>query len=312
MKRPLIIHIGFPRTATSYLQQHIFPGIEEVHYVDRFDVSMLGAGYDYFFNVDAAKKQLNDLLCDKKNIISNEALVGSIWLKFVNSKMYADRLHAVKSDAKIIITVRNQVDFLPSLYVQYIKEGGVKNFQRFSNIRCGNCGISKKIDDYTVNLDMFLYSKLIDYYVSLFGRENVLVLPFELLVEDSMLFFDKLFNFIGIDFVGRKIVSDKRINMSYGVNQVVLHRFLNRFVATKFKEYTIIPEFSVSKAFKLNSRFFRKFFETKLSRIILGEKQFVLSDELSSYIKSYYSESNKKMYSENFPDLSFIYSKYYR
>ena len=58
------------------------------------------------------------------------------------------------------------------------------------------------------------YDKLVDYYVNLFGKENVLVLPFEKISNKSE-FLGSLYSFISVGELEHPVCKDITYNKSH-------------------------------------------------------------------------------------------------
>jgi len=81
--------------------------------------------------------------------------------------------------AKVLIVTRGYKSIISANYSQHLKEGGVVKADHI-------------IQYSSIIQKLFDYSFLISLYVKAFGKENVIVLPYELLKENSSVFFRKL------------------------------------------------------------------------------------------------------------------------
>ena len=118
MNDQLFIHTGYHKTGTTFLQHQIFERIPKVNYLHTFN------------NNFKIKK-------DRVNIISDESLTGSPYRggKATDQYIIADKIKKIFPDANIIITTRKTNGWLPSLYSQYIRNGGTKIYEFwFENI----------------------------------------------------------------------------------------------------------------------------------------------------------------------------------
>ena len=88
----------------------------------------------------------------------------------------ARRLHQVVDDATIVIVVRSQSTILRSMYNQYLQHGGTRSVAGWL-----------ESDDFDPSL--LRYDELVECYQSLFGREQVVVMAYEKLVECPKAFF---------------------------------------------------------------------------------------------------------------------------
>ena len=94
----VVIHIGYPKTGSSFLQLEIFPKIR------------------------------NKNLC----ILSDESLIGRVFKKDISDmEPIALMLKRLYPDAKIMIGIRDHKSILKSLYSQYVKEGGNLGYEEF-------------------------------------------------------------------------------------------------------------------------------------------------------------------------------------
>ena len=174
-----VLHVGYPKTASSFLQRHAFPELTRqglIHYIPNakilpirnYIVSMDGFGYRPEYILD----QLQDLTEPGTNLISCEAFTGSIFYKAVNNFEIARRLNLTFPDAKILITIRKQVSLVHSLYRQYIHEGGFLSFEKFLCYRKGEFHPSYHLDDHRFNLECLKFDRLIEGYQSIFWQRE--------------------------------------------------------------------------------------------------------------------------------------------
>src|SRR5258706_14314689 len=115
----LYIHVGYPKTGTTFLQNEIFPKLQEVNYIKslliRPETSRIIRQDEFSFDYDQIQNNLERHFVKGKNVLSNEGLIGDFFLcKLVNNKLIADRLKRLFPNAKIIISLRNQYDLMES------------------------------------------------------------------------------------------------------------------------------------------------------------------------------------------------------
>ncbi|MBW8050920.1 MAG: sulfotransferase [Cytophagales bacterium] len=308
----LFIHIGYHKTATSYLQELIFPKLSHVNYIQFKNNIEIFSKIFYqdplSFDINSARSDLEKCMDGTKiNLISNENMSGNLRLKY-NNKNIADKLYDLFPRAKIIIAIRNQFDFIISSYKQHISAGGTMSFKNRIGYNKGKIQPSYVLYDHRVNLEMFKFNNLINYYAEKFGKENILILLFEEFCQDKHRYLQKIFNFIGIkpgyDFDDINSV----INRSYGANQIFIARILNRFIASQYNRNWIIPPIYIPYFGRLTALEMRKIFKSKLSFWLLGDKDIKISEDIKHQIKSYYNECNRalnKAYKLNLPDCYF-------
>ena len=200
--RPLI-HIGYPKAASTWLQQVIFKdensgfyapwGLPSYETLDRFiNIS------PFHFSAESVRQAFQPKLdeASKKNLIpvlSEEFLTGHQVSSKYWGKEVADRLYSVFPDGRILMFIREQKSIILSSYRQYVRRGGSATLSRFlgtqKNRKPGIGPICR--------LDYFEYDRIIDYYQTLFGSENVLVIPFEQLKISSRDVSQKILEFAG-------------------------------------------------------------------------------------------------------------------
>jgi len=293
----LYLHIGYPKTGTTFLQQALFPYAQGINYIKKpvaKELAMIIRQDDWTFDAEAVKASLEKYFKPGKNLLSHEALVGDFdILKLMNSKIIADRLRRLFPEAKIIVTVRNQYDHLESMYKQYLHSGGIKKFRDFANFRNGVFEMPyTRRWDYSLYITMFDYPKLLEYYESLFGKENILVVPYELLSKDPKLFVQKLLAWMGIETVPD--FKNEFRNQGYGARQVWLARMFNRFFKSKLNEGSVIPDIRLPVAGTIDAGRLRLILQSSLSRKLLGTKP-ITDVEMKEKIQKYFEKSNREM-----------------
>lgn len=198
-----IIHIGFPKTGTTYLQTYFELHPDIYHNRDRFknyyttgkiDASLLcetdGAPFDILSEelLSIWPGQENDELLQKHNLNYNIQQ---------HQKSVAAGLHALYPNAHILITVRNYSSLVHSLYSQYLFGGGYRSMNYF-------------LKDQSNILNLYNYDFVVKTYQDFFGPNNITILPFEFLAENPkeyMNYIEKKFAFKHLDFPPDKVHS---------------------------------------------------------------------------------------------------------
>jgi hypothetical protein len=195
----MLIHIGFHKTGTSYLQRHVFQDPAS-HFIAPWTVNS-GEAIQHFvlthpdrFDAAAVRAEFLSKIGDKQQdavpVISHEDLCGYPVYGRYYGRDVADRLHETFPNAKILITIREQKSALRSLYGQYVRQGGewpINTFLGTGDEPPGFVPICR--------LDHLEYDLLADYYAGLFGRDQILVLPYELLASNSLEFQQRIHDF---------------------------------------------------------------------------------------------------------------------
>jgi hypothetical protein len=286
-----IIHIGFPKTATTFLQKVILNQLpDQVNYVNNTEAKILF--YKIYNNDDCIFDRQDVLatfnsLCDRRssiNLFSYEFLTGlHHQTGFINRSLIAKRLMELGFQ-KIIITIRNQFDVLESAYKQYIKDGGVLKFTEFFNLKGKNS--QGYFPLHYLDLEYYNYFRIIKLYSNLFGFNNICILQYEDLKKD--LFTGKLMNFLSLPDL--KMDVENYINKSLSKRETQILRIINHFTFNTFRPSHLISE-------KISTRFFYRVLNF-LPDLTSGKNRSFVTDEIRSFISSYYKSSNNKLVSE--------------
>ena len=127
-----VIHIGLPKTGTTYLQKNIFPQIckekKILYFLENRQVS--DSINDHIVKMFSGD-EVDSLNLPDNTLISNENLVSS-FPSLSNISEYADKnLIAFGKDSKILITIRNPIDYLSSVYNQILKSYIIHTYSLF-------------------------------------------------------------------------------------------------------------------------------------------------------------------------------------
>lgn len=217
-------HIGLHKTATTWLQT-VFahhPGLQ-----------VIGANPTYRdlavqITTLAAQAQLDLGVWQQTFKISLEPLVkeGQIWgisdeqlsghmITGYNANLISNRLLKAFGPIKILLVLRHPVEFIRSMYVQYVKQGGALPFRAFLR----DTNIPGKAIAHKIN-----YPVLVNRYRDCFGAENVLVLPYELMAQDSARFWNLIWTFLDVEPV---MIPSEEKNASFSSVSLHLMRMAN-------------------------------------------------------------------------------------
>jgi hypothetical protein len=238
-KEPLI-HIGFPKPASKWLQRYLFqPQQDHIQLMDPFQT------HAHFKippvltfqpeKVQAFLKEqigLKDVGNDKTPVITSEVLCGSPFCGGYDRKELADRLKLVFPEGKILIIIREQKAMILSLYKSVVTWGLPHSLKQFIN------PLNPEIVP-QFNFEYLRYDRVVSYYHLLFGKERVLVLPFEKLLKEPNAFVTAIHEFSGqTDGLQEKLTRlpyNKKSNASPPITRLLMQHWVNYlFVATAF------------------------------------------------------------------------------
>ncbi|GEM_PF-1928543 len=195
------IHIGYHKCASTFLQEKLFPQIADTN--EDLKRPLHGSAGE--------RPQLLDWLTDpqfdsalirdnaeeaaffgkgERLVISQEELSGHLLgYDLTDPHLIARNLHRTFPEARILAVVRNQVDFLTSLYCYRVAIRGheTRTFDAFLDEDLPR-GLEKQLR----------FHELLSLYRELFGDEKVLVLPMEQLIRDETEFLEQICSFLDI------------------------------------------------------------------------------------------------------------------
>ncbi|MEP5766278.1 MAG: hypothetical protein ABJ308_16890 [Halieaceae bacterium] len=224
-----LVHIGYHKTASSWLQQALLPALSaQVSLFDHpqlWDELMLPSGL--VFDAGRCKSYLDGLVAQARQegklaVFSSERLSGNPHSGGYDAAEMANRIRACFDEVRLLIVVREQNAILASNYKQYIKMGGTCTLEEY---------LTPPWDGRVPHfrLDNFRYHHLLEYYCRLFGADKVLVLPYELLRQRPQQFADTLIEHMGLEPVPlAPAVFEQGVNVSMNDLQLRLKRWANK------------------------------------------------------------------------------------
>ncbi|MHC4662737.1 MAG: hypothetical protein ACYS8W_13735 [Planctomycetota bacterium] len=195
----IVIHVGLHKTASTFFQNKIWPGVENYRYIGRpytqhnHAFNKLQYADGSLYDSSEVGSQI-DKIKENKLLLSDESFSGKpYFFSYINRAIIAERLKELFPDANIVLFIRDQKDILLSIYNQYIKIGaGVKRMEDLFWYPRKDYSLEdyrNRPFDYDlstlyfntnqmyIHLDSFLYSPLVELFRSLF--KNVSVFLFE-------------------------------------------------------------------------------------------------------------------------------------
>jgi hypothetical protein len=232
----MLVHIGYFKTGSTWLQKRIFPcealGFCSLWRDRAVPFRELIAPLSYNFDREYARSVM---LPDVEKIqaqglvpvLSDENLCGNPSPWGYEGGPIARRLYSVFPDARVLICIREQRAMLLSLYRQSVRWGYASSLQAFFDRIQNDSKLKRKEPGSFIPLGLhFLkYDALVRFYIELFGAENVLVLPYELLRDNQAAFVNRILRHSGLQAVAQ--LERSRDNVSESIPALSFRRRLN-------------------------------------------------------------------------------------
>ncbi len=291
MSARLTLHVGYHKTATTWMQHKLFVGengyAQIADHADVFAhvVQPHGLTFDPQAMRDLIDTRLAALTGPATPIISSEILSGNPLYGGRESEVYARRLAQIAPGARILVSIRNQQKILPSVYMQYLLRGGTMPPAQFfaGTNEFGYFGFSPQ---------HFEYDRLVALYQELFGTQNVHVLTQESLQHDidaaarSIATFTRNDTFAGLSDAARRVDG-----ASYPEYASAILRRINHVQKSTLNPSPMVSFGRTPKGlYKLAGYALKR---PPLSKVLSGRKP--VSDYVRTAFKGVFHDSNQRL-----------------
>lgn len=296
----LFIHVGAPRTGTSYLRKYVFPNVKDIKFYNKqfhYDQANIDDNESEVVNFfqriahygdgDETASSLGfipsptfinlDGSLPKNVLISEEHFIWSVYHMMGNIGSRALILKNYFPNAKIILTIRRQPEYIISVY-KYLSQYKnphlkyqMRNILNFSNLYEEIANITNSSFNW-IPIGINFYQKLSlsdiheNYfnrklrhfitadmswfriymiYSELFGKNNLLVLPQEMLLNNIDRYLELLDSYIGTDIHRDRVIErreNKSPNMKVFQNNSERRRFIEYVKSMCFEENAKLDE----------------------------------------------------------------------
>ncbi|MBC8283591.1 MAG: hypothetical protein H8E32_07235 [Nitrospinae bacterium] len=285
----VFLHIGYPKTATTTLQRHLFSTSNNLLYLGKpFKDKCVENWINeicYNTSVDYSSDDFRNWFKEYRNnhdfpiFLSHE---GFLMPSAQDLQIICERIIKVFGNCKIVLTLRNQWEIASSFYYS----AGLKGLHLFMNspsIRSfpisANEWVEYNLTDKTRPMkfhhkSFFSYldfNRTIDFLNSKFGKENISILLFENFIKDKNLFINNFEDILGCKFSAESF-EEKHENKTFygGMN---LKAYLDRlYLKLSGGSYAFKQKWDSVELFKSN-----------------------LKKEYRVELEEYFSEANKKL-----------------
>jgi len=228
-KIPSFFVVGAAKSGTSALW-HYFQKHPDIFVTNDISIKELG----YFSNqygINDKNAYLNFFSKAKDNQI-----IGEVCHAYLTSEESASWIKQEIPHAKIIIILRNPINRAYSLYNWMVMEG-YENASSFSRaLQIEKIRKNKKLQHTFLQNYLYfesgLYYEQVNRYMNVFGKEKVLVLPYEEFSKNQLYYLNKIFNFLGVSNIDS--LAFESVNKSKAVRSVNF-QYLMRKMLLVFK-----------------------------------------------------------------------------
>ena len=289
-RRPILVHIGLPKTGTTSLQELLFQKHPEIHYLGQTNIwsnddakfvllgLLLGrpADYDNLLGNRVPDAARACVISDEALSFGQYMLRGQIWPIKSGHLETAKMIKQALGSVQILIILRNQKDWLVSWHRQGLKNARYfePNFKKWLH---GELLVSR--DHF---FELLEFDSLCTYYFDIFGRDNVHVEFYDDYVAQLEELAAKICKLIEIDEdIGRSLVSGNARNVTK-----------KSFSRLPFGIHSYTRKQGTRKLLSLLPQKFRSSVKTLLSR----DQRFQDPDEDDiKFISNRFRESNHKL-----------------
>jgi len=228
----LLIHVGYPKTASTWLQHHVFAN-EALGFTAPWEpraglaIEQFVLSNDYTFDPDATANRFTPTIREavaggRVPVLSEEMLIcdpcaGKYW-----GPRVMEKIHAALPAAHVLLCIREQKQYIRAAFGEYVKTGGMQTLDEFMGATPRRPGVGP-----VCQVDYLRFDRAIRHLQALFGKDRVLVLPMEWLRQSQRTFLEPLLRFAGIE---REVpdLPNKASNRGFAPGGLSTFRRLNR------------------------------------------------------------------------------------
>ncbi|GFM27548.1 hypothetical protein [Novosphingobium sp. PY1] len=287
-----IVHLGYHKTATTWLQKQLFPMASSHDFLPRKTVQeAFLAPCGMHFCPDRARDVLALKGRNRPVLLSEENLSGYLHnggLHGFLAPEVARRVKSVLPDARIVIFIRNQFDICRATYAQYVSGGGTWGQRRyFETANFVRGALTRPWKAPVFQFEHFEYDRLVAHYDGLFGADRVHVYPYEWLKDRSALI-ARLEGDLGLSLEALP-PEGSRSNRSLGGAGLTAMRAVNLFTRQSVVNKDRIVDLPGGQALRHGAKWL-------LGQVpVINRRPAQLSPRLRSRIAEHYPDSNRRL-----------------
>ncbi len=246
----IVVHTGFMKTGTTFLQNVVFPKLPEVavhSYADgrRFvDLSIgIRKGDTPPDCAEAAAEVRGWLNGSNKrtHLYSWEGLVGGYLNDYRELETLTSFLSCALPDAHILLMIRRQDTLIESLYRQSLQTYHFSSISQFLNRGAGGFGPFRAGAPANIDVRSLSFEPFVAAYERAFGADRVTVLPYEWLRKAPDRFYGGLSASLGVPVTPPPPEEASRENRGYSALAARIAFLVNRFYRSGHNPKGILP-----------------------------------------------------------------------
>jgi hypothetical protein len=250
------------------------------------------------FNPEDVRRKLTRLVAPEGKIpvISHERLAGHPLSGGFDRSILAKRIKMIFPRAKVLVTIRSQNEVILSNYMQYLRYGGWHTPEELFRPR-GDGRVP------TPHLSFWDYYRLYEHYSHIFGVQNVLFLPQELLRRSPTEFLRPLADFIG----SRVVVSDSSMTKEINARKPIVSSYVLRQLTAfgrRSSANSFVPSLVPEALGRIIDGSFKRLLDLITPPFLERDVASMLKRKIDHVVGNYYSESNLKFKNVQLFDLA--------
>ena len=225
------LHTGLHKTGTKFFQHKVFPNLNknEINYnppkLSQLICDLLKANeedVDFVLNaIHEEKHKLEKEASANKVLISREIMSGDLFSFYSGFKDNYTRLNQAFPEAKIIIALRYQTDWIVSCYRETLHEHHYQSLSQFLLFEQGEDKFVK------ANYKELNYSGILSIIKKLFGAKNVNVFFYEDFSRDKLATLKQILKILGISSL--PLIKDSETIPNRGYSSLAIYLSIKRY-----------------------------------------------------------------------------------
>ena len=281
--KKIFIHLGYPKTASTFLQNEIFINLNDTFFIDKMSNEqryrkviqpIIDSSPEFFYSKSTTILEYLGNQKEKNVFISDESFIfGRDKFYPNNYETIVQRINKLFPEATYIVSIRNQADFIKSYYSQLKKKNFfLNNFNHW--LECEKKKLSLK-NGIIPKIEYFEVLQVIHKHIL---KDNTNIIQYENLSEKTIRELLEIKLKLKINKANFNIKLNERSSILNVFGLYLYNNFLKNLLNNNIKDFL-----------KSKKLFFEK----------LGPKQKIeYSKENLKFIKEYFKTSNKNLENE--------------